>query len=74
MVIGFFCGPMMMSVNHVNCNGLMIVILCPILMVVGALVGFFSAFCFGALIVCSKSAEYIRLIGRIFCHPRDAAS
>ena len=73
-IIGFFCGPMMMAVNYVNCGGLAIAILCPILMVVGALTGFFSAFCLGTVVICSKCAEYWRLVGRIFCNPGSAAS
>ena len=54
VIVGFFCGPAMMAVNYVNCNSCMIVVCCPLFMVIGAIVAFFSIFCLGMLIVCSK--------------------
>ena len=68
-VIGFLCGPLMMAGNFASCNAGLICILCPILMVVGALAGFFMTLCLGMVMVLKKCGDYWSLVCRILFDP-----
>ena len=74
-IIGLFCGPVMFLGNTGLCRDvcccLCLLIVSPILMAIGAIAGFFTAWAFGGMLVCTKIIDYWSLFGKILCNPED---
>ena len=69
-VLGFFCGPVLIIGETERLQGCLGCLICPLLLIAGAIMGFFGSLCYGIYIAGQALKEYWRIVLLALCQYR----